>query len=192
MSRRQLFPLSAVLLIVWLLSGCGTLFPTPTPTSTPTRTPTHTPTATFTPTNTPTATLPPSPKAGQWVGEPFASFSVTADGKVRDFTFVVQLNQGSCTISVDEITVETDGTFVIAEIVDLSSVSNFLALADALGIPTPAATQTSSGKVIDGHRISGKFDSPTTLTGAFLFQTCEGQIDLPATTGTWDADWKGQ
>lgn len=192
MSRRQLFSLSAVILIAWLLSGCGTLFPTPTPASTPARTSTHTPTATFTPTNTPTVTSPPGPKAGQWVGEPFVSFRVTADVKVRDFTFVVQLNQGSCTVSIDEIAVETDGSFVIAEIVGLSSVSDFLALADALGIPTPAATQTSSGQVIDGHRISGKFDSPTTLTGVFLFQTCEGQIDLPATTGAWDADWKGQ
>ncbi len=178
------------LLIAWALGGCGTLLETATPT--PTATSTHTPTATHTPvpSDTPTATAtstptePPGPKAGQWLGEvPVSlpgspviawavSFRVAADGNIRDFDITVPFGalDGTCTITLNEIPVEADGTFAYERQV------------------------TGNNSLTFVQSISGKFDSPTTLTGTYTVEVCEDNISITfgQDVPTWSATWQNQ
>lgn len=72
---------------------------------------------------------------------------LTTDGNIRDFKMVVPLEIGDpCTIELKEIVIEADDTFAVT---------------------------IQVGKTVDGQRISGKFDSATTLTGDFVISRCE-------------------
>lgn len=172
--------------------------PTSTPTSTPspTATPTNTPEPTATPTPIPPTSTPtrrPGPQAGHWEGQPSVSFEVTANGHINNFKIVTPLGGGTCTLQLqEEIIIETDGTFVFAESVQMTeSMQGFVDLAKTLGGATPVVTQSDAGQMIEAFNISGKFDTPTNLSGAYRIMICGNNITVPAQKGAWSAEWKG-
>lgn len=91
-----------------------------------------------------------------------------ADGNIRDFEIDIHLpGAGTCTITLKEIAVEADGAFLVGEL--------------------------DSDGTLKKNGIRGKFNAPTTLTGAYsklLF--CENTISMFSQEGTWSAEWKGQ
>jgi hypothetical protein len=166
MSHRKLLQQAiGVILAMLFLAACGSPAATrvsQAPAAIPTSVP---PTATPTPVP-PTPSPPPGPQAGHWEGEPSVSFDVTTDGKIRDFRLVISIGADTCTVTVDEeIAIEADDTLITGKI-------------------------NSKGE-LEGNSISARFDSPTTMTGAYSKNwLCGGQITFFAEEGTWSAEWK--
>ena len=105
---------------------------------------------------------------------------------------IASFASGTCTITVDEVKVEADGTFIISESVkvtdDMRSLIDFFSVA---GIPTPAVTPSNSGDTIESKHIDGKFNSATSLVGTYTIVTCGSQFGgSSGETPTWSAEWK--
>jgi hypothetical protein len=209
MNPRLLQQITVCGLAFLLLAGCGTPLATPTlvpststptsipPTATPappTATPTQIPpTATSTPIPpTSTPTLPPGPKPGHWEGRPSVSFEVTTDGNIRNFSIVVPFGQTTCTLTAEEeFSLGADNTIIFSKL-GPSLDKNLLELMVALEIPTPVPIKTDAGELIEMQHISGKFNSPTTITGTFEVLVCEGEFAFSSgQDDKWSAEWKG-
>jgi len=107
-----------LVLIALLLAGCEgvSVVPTATPTIVP-----PTPTVTAVPA-TPTPTSAPGPKAGFWegkeeiqLGEVRVSFQIAGDGYIHDFSLAMSIKFFACTVDVQKIPINADGTFVYSE-----------------------------------------------------------------------------
>ena len=196
--------LAIILTLVVLLSGaCGSsATPTPIPPTatstpvTPTFTPippTHTPTLELTNTPTPEIVI---PQAGHWEGGPSVSFDVTSDGQIKNFNMVAPIDsQKTCTVSADNITIQSDGTFILTNLVPLDSlgpnVENIMKIA---GIPTPTPVVVGGNEMLEAQHISGKFNSPTSINGTYKITACfgEGQVHFSITEQVldWSAEWE--
>jgi hypothetical protein len=142
--------------------------------------------------------MPPGPKAGHWEGEPSVSFDVTSDDNIHNFSITVPFGGSSgtdtCTFTLEEIAVETDGTFIYSTLIAADKFLNKedLDFAVAMGIG-PEIIKTDSGDVIETHHISGDFDSATTLKGSFKILKCEDRVYLTSEKegNPWSAEWTG-
>ena len=156
----------AFVVLTVLLSGCAPAS-TPVPPTATSIPPTKT---SVPPSATPTsAPILATPKAGQWEGEDIwgnhhlVTFSVSADGKITNFTLVQKMGGNfTCTMTLDPIDV-TDGAF-----------SNFAEL--------------SGG---DKQGVSGSFDSAETGTGVATQHTCNEGGEL-ISSGSYDVKWSAK
>jgi hypothetical protein len=115
-----------------------------------------------------TSTSSPSPKAGHWEGKGsfgvYVRFDVTTNGDIRNFVIDIPIGASTCTMKLEEITIESDGTFIYSE-----------------KLKTGAET----------NRISGTFESATTLTGTVGPSILCGDMATGFSKElTWDAEWK--
>jgi hypothetical protein len=119
-----------------------------------------------------TPTVPATPQIGIWVGStPFGGsvfFEVTEDNKVQNFSLQIPLGANRCTLTPDgEIVIEPDGSFIIG-------------------------SMDSEGE-LEINGIRGKFDTPTSITGAYssaLF--CGNTAFASSAEGSWSASWREQ
>lgn len=144
--------LTGAALISLFLTACGgspASIIQPTNTVAPTRPPTDTPVPpTFTPEPTPTSTVEPTPElpnvqVGHWEGED-VSFDVASNGMIRNLRITIPLDDGiECIITMNEITISTDGTF-------------------AASSPSPV-----SGNQVEINHVRGEFLDTTNMSGVY-------------------------
>lgn len=99
------------------------------------------------------------------------SFDVATDNRIRNLRVDISLGLDTCTITVKEIVIGTDGSFTFYE-----------------------ELRPTSGKAIEVNRISGKFESATTLVGTLGSRWLCGStmsMSLNEKETTWRAEWKG-
>jgi photosystem II stability/assembly factor-like uncharacterized protein len=149
-----------------------------------------------------TATRPPSPtpsaltqaKAGHWEGTPSVSFDVTANGDIRNFKMISSIGTGRCTVEVNEIPAQADGSFIYTTLI---KEDNYWPGADRASLraknvwPTPVVTD--DGPMVEAIRIGGMLNTPTTLSGTFKILVCGNTQILPAEgkgVEAWSATWK--
>jgi len=149
-------------------------------------------TATRTPSLTPLALV--KAKVGHWEGTPSVSFDVAANGDIRNFKVTSFIGTGTCTIKVEEISANTDGSFIYTALIEED---NYWPGADRAGLkaqdmwPTPVVTD--KGAMVEAVRISGALDTPTTLSGKFKILVCGNTQILPVAgkgVEAWSATWK--
>jgi photosystem II stability/assembly factor-like uncharacterized protein len=139
----------------------------------------------------PTPEVSPAYRAGHWEGKASVSFDVTDEGGIRNFKIEAPVALSKCVIELERIDVEADGTFVYTTLI---KEEDYWPGADRSGETWPTPVMTGNGPMVESIRISGEFESPTTLTGTFRILACGNQQYLWVEgqgTETWSAEWKG-
>ncbi|MFN8490885.1 MAG: hypothetical protein U0350_25050 [Caldilineaceae bacterium] len=168
----------------------------------------------LTPTQAPTSTPLATPKIGHWEGKPSISFDLTSAGEISNFKITVSIPQlGDCEISIEKFAIAVsaqqqgtrclqDGTICFANIIKPDGTFMDTAFIKDINVPEttksfmkdnnlwPTPVQTGAGEMFEMARISGKFESPTTLTGDYKILICQDQFTTPAEEGAWQAEWK--
>jgi hypothetical protein len=171
---QQMFGLALISLISVGCAGASTEV-TATPTSVPsTFTPTTVP-LTTTPTPlppSPTPTSAPGPKAGFWEGED-VSFTVTKDGLIKEFEFMVGGSSGCRVTTEDELPIM------------------FNDVVGSFNINPEGVTRGNSFETATDFKADATFDTETTLSGMYSVQLCGGSLFFNQIDIAWSAEWQG-
>lgn len=137
---------------------------------------------------TPTTIVVPVPKPGHWAGSTF-EFDVTPDRHIKNLSTGDSSNFSICKIKVDEIVIQQDNTFVFSQLDPLTNVAEkekeFIKANSKVTI-----VQTDKGEEFEVLRITGKFDSSTSLSGDINLLSCLHNIYANGMKTTWNAEWK--
>ena len=104
-------------------------------------------------------------------------------------------SQKTCTVSTDNITLQSDGTFILSNLVPLASLgSNVENMLKAFEIPTPTPIVVDGNEMLEAQHISGKFNSPTSINGTYTITACfnDDQVHFSVTEQVldWSAEWE--
>jgi len=137
---------------------------------------------------TPTTIIVPVPKPGHWAGSTF-EFDVTPDGHIKNLRTGDNSNIFICKIIVDDLTIEQDNTFIFSQFDPLSDLTQkekeFLKTNSQVTV-----VATDKGEEFEILRITGEFDSDTSLSGDINLLSCLGKVYASGMKTTWNAEWK--
>lgn len=100
---------------------------------------------------------------------------------------------GTCTFNLEELPVEADGTFVYSLLVRRLNINDSsLRLAQSMGL-VPEPIVTDEGERYEVRRISGQFDTSTSVTGIAILIDCGNQYFFTSPfENAWSAEWQSE
>jgi len=146
------------------------------------------------------------PKHGVWEGNPAVTFEVNSHGDIINFALTEFIGLSKCKITIDKIEVGEEGYFAIKQYIPekdywldpgLSKDERKIKKEEAKKAYGywPKTIMKGETIMVEILRLSGKFNTPSSLSGNYIILNCDGQQffhrkDIYEAGKTWTAKWK--